>query len=146
VYSGTARVALPVAIMVIMLVGAIPSARAAGERDGDSGTRAGEQANSGAGRGDLESVAPQRGLPVEQERDLGHGPSRHEPVFLEPAATTTEHTRFGLSAWIAPAAPFDRHENPGGPAIGFTITWPRPTSAREASASDSGPWRGSAAR
>ena len=41
-------------------------------------------------------------------------------------ATTTEQTRFGLSSWIAPGAPFDHRENPGGVAIGFTIAWPPP--------------------
>ena len=95
-------------------------------------------------RSDLETAAPPRGLPVEQERDPGHGPTPHEPLFLEPAATTTERARFGLSAWIAPGAPFDRRENPGGPAVGFTIAWPPP--AREVPSSGPTPWRGSATR
>lgn len=95
-------------------------------------------------RSDLETAAPPRGLPVEQERDPGHGPTPHEPLFLEPAATTTERARLGLSAWIAAGAPFDRRENPGGPAVGFTIVWPPP--AREVPAADPSPWRGSPAR
>ena len=98
----------------------------------------------GTARSDLESVAPPRGLPVEQERDPGRGPTPHEPVFLEPAATTTEHVRLGLSAWIAPGAPFDHRENPGGPAVGVTIAWPTP--ARTMPSSGPSPWRGSAAR
>jgi hypothetical protein len=93
---------------------------------------------------DLRAVAPPRGLPSELERDPGRGLASHEPVFLEPAATTTEHTRLGLSAWIAAGAPFDHRDNPGGPALGFTIVWPPP--AAEASPAGSSPWRGSAAR
>jgi hypothetical protein len=99
---------------------------------------------SPATRGDLETVSPPRGLPVEQERDSGRGPTSHEPVFLEPAATTTEHVRFGLSAWIAPGPPFDHRENPGGPALGLTIAWPAPV--HHVPSSGPSPWRGSAAR
>ena len=95
-------------------------------------------------RSDLKAVAPPRGLPVEQERDPGRGPALHEPVFLAPAVTTTEHVRFGLSAWIAPGAPFDHGESPGGPAVGFTITWPPP--ARLVPSAGPSPWQGSAAR
>jgi hypothetical protein len=93
---------------------------------------------------DLQTIAPPRGGSLEQERTPGVGPRIHEPIFLEPAATTTEHTRFGLSSWIAPGAPFDHRENPGGVAIGFTIAWPPP--ARDVPSSGPSPWRGSAAR
>lgn len=93
---------------------------------------------------DLKAVAPPRGLPVEQERDPGRGPARHEPVFLAPAVITTEHVRVGLSAWIAPGAPFDHQDYPGGPAVGLTITWPPP--ARLVPSAGPSPWQGSAAR
>jgi hypothetical protein len=119
---------------MLVLVSGVSGALAAGDGRPETEAPIGERAPSrpGTGRSDLESVAPPRGLPVEQERDLGRGPTRHEPVFLEPATVTTEHTRFGASAWIAPAAPFDRRENPGGPAIGFTITWSTPATAAAA--------------
>jgi hypothetical protein len=112
--------------------------------------RAGAQPTAPTGSGpastpkDLETVGPPRGLPVEQERDSGRGPTTHEPVFLEPAATTTEHVRFGLSAWIAPGPPFDHRENPGGPALGLTIAWPAP--AHDVPSPGPSPWRGSAGR
>jgi hypothetical protein len=73
---------------------------------------------------DLERVAPPSGPPLDQERDLGRGPRPLEPIFLEPAAATTKGVRLGLSSWIAPGAPFDHRENPGGVAIGFTIARP----------------------
>ena len=79
-------------------------------------------------RSDLEAVAPPRGLPVEQERDPGRGPTPHEPVFLEPAVATTEHLRVGPSAWIAAGPPFEHRDNPGGLAVGVTISWPAPAS------------------
>jgi hypothetical protein len=92
----------------------------------------GAQPTAGAGRlpsrSDVEAVAPPRGLPVEQERDPGRGPTPPEPVFLEPAVVTTEHLRVGPSAWIAAGPPFEHRENPGGPAVGVTISWPPPTS------------------
>lgn len=118
----------------------------AGHGSAEPTTPAGSDAATGpaAGGRDLKAIAPPRGLPVEQERDPGRGPTRHEPVFLEPAATTTEHVRFGLSAWIAPGAPFDHRESPGGPAAGLTITWP--PSGRGVPSSGSSPWRESAAR
>ena len=94
-----------------------------------NGTKQVGQGAPGAARSDLQSVAPQPGRTIEEERDPGRGPRPHEPVFIEPAATTTEHTRLGLSAWIAPGAPFERRENPGGVAIGFTIAWPAGTRA-----------------
>lgn len=129
------------ALVMILLVGGMGLARG---DESAAPASAGTGARPAAGRNDLETVAPPRGLPVEQERNPGHGPTPHEPVFLERATTTTEHTRFGPSAWIAPGAPFDRRENPGGPAIGFTITWP--TRARGAPTAGPGPWQGSAAR
>ena len=61
--------------------------------------------------------------PDRAERDLQPPPRTR---FVPPAATTTEHTRLGLSAWITPGAPFERHENPGGVAVGFTVAWPPP--------------------
>jgi hypothetical protein len=81
---------------------------------------------------DLERVAPPSGPPLDQERDLGRGPRPHEPIFLEPAATTTKRARLGLSSWIAPGAPFDHRENPGGVAIGFTIARPTPAATSPA--------------
>ncbi len=93
---------------------------------------------------DLRTVAPPRGGALEQERDPGMGPRAHEPVFFGPASTTTEHTRFGLSSWIAPGAPFDHREDPGGVAAGFTISWPAPKP--EVPSSGPNPWRGSAGR
>jgi hypothetical protein len=93
---------------------------------------------------DLRTVAPPRGGALEQERDPGMGPRAHEPVFFGPASTTTEHTRFGLSSWIAPGAPFDHREDPGGVAAGFTISWGAPKP--DVPSSGPNPWRGSAAR
>lgn len=104
---------------------------------------AGAQA-PGNGRGsDLQTVAPQRGRSIEDQRDPGRGPQPSEPVFLEPEVIT-EHTRFGLSAWIAPGAPSEQRENPGGVAIGFTLAWPPPS--RDVPSSGPSAWRGSAAR
>lgn len=93
---------------------------------------------------DLQTVAPPRGGGLEQERDPGMGPRAHEPVFFGPASTTTEHTRFGLSSWIAPGAPFDHREDPGGVAVGFTISWGAPKPSVPSAGPN--PWRGSAAR
>jgi hypothetical protein len=93
---------------------------------------------------DLQNVAPPRGGALEQERDPGMGPRAHEPVFFGPASITTDHTRFGLSSWIAPGAPFDHREDPGGVAAGFTISWPAPK--RDVPSSGPTPWRGSAGR
>ncbi len=102
---------------------------------------------SATGGSGLQTVAPPRGRFLEEERDPGQGPRLHEPVFLEPAATTTEHARFGLSTWITPGAPFDHREDPGGVAIGLTIAWPAPARpARDVPSSGPTPWRGSAAR
>jgi hypothetical protein len=74
-------------------------------------------------RSDLQTEVLAPGRTPSEERDLHIGP---RPRFVEPAATTTEHTRLGLSAWIAQGAPVERHENPGGVAIGFTVAWPPP--------------------
>jgi hypothetical protein len=128
-------------VMVLVLGGLI-----ARETSADSPRAAGADAAppSATGESDLQTVAPQRGRLLEEERDPGRGPRPHEPVFLEPAATTTEHARFGLSTWITPGAPLDHRENPGGVAIGFTIAWPAPP--RDVPSSGPSPWRGSAAR
>jgi hypothetical protein len=130
-----------VVTMLMLVAGGIAGTRGAGVADAQPVTPAGAVS---AGRHDLESVAPPRGLPLERERDPGKGPAPHEPVFLEPAATTTEHARLGLSAWIAPGAPFDHREDPGGLAVGFTIAWPPP--GRDVPSSGPSAWRGSAAR
>jgi hypothetical protein len=106
------------------IVGAAPAARAVG----DAGSR------PAAARNDLQTVAPQRGRMLEEERDPGRGPRPHEPVFVGPAAITTGHARLGPSAWIAPGAPLERRENPGGVALGFTIAWPTPARAAGSSA------------
>jgi hypothetical protein len=90
------------------------------------------------------TVAPPRGRSLDQERDPGGGPRPHEPLFLEPLTTTTEHVRAGLSSWITPSAPFDHREDPGGVAVGLTITWPTPR--RDVAPSGPNPWHGSAAR
>jgi hypothetical protein len=74
-------------------------------------------------RTDLQTEVLAPGRTLSQERDLHIGP---RPRFIEPAATTTEHTRLGLSAWITEGAPFERRENPGGVAVGFTLAWPPP--------------------
>jgi hypothetical protein len=92
---------------------------------------------------DLQSVAPPRGRSVEEERDPGRGPRSHEPVFLGPT-TTTEHAKVGLSTWITPGAPAEHRENPGGIAIGLTITWPAPPRALPSAGPSA--WRGSAGR
>jgi hypothetical protein len=112
--------------------------------DPSEATGTGADTRSASGQSDLQTVAPQRGRSVDEERDPGRGPRPHEPVFLEPAATTTERARLGLSSWITPGAPFDHRENPGGVAIGFSISWPAP--ARELPSSGPSAWRGSAAR
>lgn len=130
-------------LVTLLIAGGLLGARAAGAQAPDgSGNDAGTRQS--AVSTDLQSVSPPRGGSLEQERDLGVGPMPHEPIFLGPAAMTTEHMRFGLSSWIAPGAPFDHQENPGGVAIGFTIAWPAPT--RDVPSSGSSPWRGSAAR
>jgi hypothetical protein len=97
---------------------------------------------------DLQTVAPPRGGPLDLERDPGLGPRPHEPVFLDPAAITTEHAKLGLSTWITPGAPAEHRENPGGLAIGFTIAWPAPRREVPTAGPPAGPsaWRGSAER
>ncbi len=129
-------------LVMILIAGGLLSARVAGAQAPEAPSRDGGARPPAST--DLQAISPPRGGSLEQERDLGVGPRIHEPIFLEPAATTTEHTRFGLSSWIAPGAPFDHRENPGGVAIGFTIAWPPP--ARDVPSSGSSPWRGSAAR
>jgi hypothetical protein len=93
---------------------------------------------------DVKAVGPERGRSTEEERDPGHGPSSHEPVFFGPATTTTDQVRAGLGSWITPSAPFDHREDPGGVAAGLTITWPAPH--HDVVPSGPNPWRGSAAR
>ena len=100
---------------------------AAGSRSGAIAAQGGVEDGAGSPaapvRSDLQTEVFAPGRTPSEERDLHIGP---RPRFIEPAATTTEHTRLGLSAWIAESAPFDRRENPGGVAIGFTIAWPPP--------------------
>ena len=93
---------------------------------------------------DLQRTAPLRGGPLDEERDRGSGPRPHEPVFLGSPLVTTEQAQAGLSSWIAPGAPLDRREDPGGVAIGLTIGWPGPR--RELPSAGPSPWRGSAGR
>jgi hypothetical protein len=136
-------------LVMVLVVGGLATARGAGADPATTGatgaTGGGDTgARSATARNDLRAVAPQRGRAVEEERDPGRGPSPHEPVFLEPAAITTEHTRLGLSTWITPGAPSEHRENPGGIAIGFTIAWPAPP--RDVPSSGPSPWRGSAGR
>jgi len=129
--------------MTVLVAGGLVAARGSGA---ESATPAGEEAGarSTTARSDLKAVAPQRGRALEEERDPGRGPRAHEPVFLEPAATTTAHTRLGLSTWITPGAPPEHRDNPGGIAFGFTIAWPAPS--RNLPSSGPSPWRGSAGR
>jgi hypothetical protein len=133
--------ALPAALAAVLLAGGLVLAGAADAQPTAPGR--GSAGPRPAAPSDLERVAPARGLPVEQERDPGRGPTPHEPVYIGPAATTQGHVRLGLSAWIAPGPPSDHRENPGGPAVGLTIMRPAPASESPAGA---GPWRGSAAR
>jgi hypothetical protein len=127
---------------MVLAVGGSLTARAAGSEP--TATPGPAASRSGTAAGDLQTVAPPRGGAREEERDPGRGPRPHEPVFLEPAVTTTERFRFGLSTWITPGAPSEHRENPGGIAIGLTIAWP----ALPGGGSPAGPspWRGSAAR
>jgi hypothetical protein len=93
---------------------------------------------------DLQRTAPLRGGPLDEERDRGNGSRPHEPAFLGPPLVTTEQAQVGLSSWIAPGAPFDHREDPGGVAIGLTVGWPGPR--RDLPSVGASPWRGSAAR
>ena len=132
-----------VLLVTVVAAGGLLAARGSGaESAAGAGGEGGARAETS--RGDLRAVAPQRGRALEEERDPGRGPTAHEPVFLEPAATTTEHARLGLSTWITPSAPSEHRENPGGIAIGFTIAWPAPS--RYVPSSGPSPWRGSAGR
>jgi hypothetical protein len=92
----------------------------------------------------LTTVRPQRGRSVDTERDPGRGPQPTDPVFLDRATTETEHFRAGLSGWITPSAPFDHREDPGGAAIGLTITWPPPR--HDLTTSGPNAWHGAASR
>jgi hypothetical protein len=137
------RDALAIAMFGMMLIpGGLVARGASAQSSETPGSAAGVRAITGGG--DLQTIAPPRGRSLEEERDAGRGPRPHEPAFLEPAATTTEHARLGLSAWITPGPPFDHREDPGGVAIGFTIGWPPP--ARHLPSSGPTPWRGSAER
>jgi hypothetical protein len=114
-----------------MLVGLAVAASAAAGPSAASAAPAGDERRAGApaapAPSDLqtETLAPGRTPGEEKDRRLGP-----RPRFIEPAATTTEHTRLGLSAWITQGAPFERRENPGGVALGFTIAWPPPKAER----------------
>jgi hypothetical protein len=130
-------------MMVLVAVGLLV-AQAVGAQAPDASGSPGGTPPPAAASPDLQTVSPLRGGSLEQERTPGVGPRIHEPIFLEPLAITTEHTRFGLSSWIAPGAPFDHQENPGGIAVGFTIAWPPPV--RDVPSSGPSAWRGSAAR
>jgi hypothetical protein len=110
-------------------------------------TDAGPDGGAGApvARGtDLQTTAPLRGGPLDEERVRGAGPRPHEPMFLGPAVVTTESAQLGLSSWVTPGAPLDHREDPGGVAIGLTIGWPGPR--RDVPSTGPNPWRGSAAR
>ena len=131
-------------LMMVLVAGGLLGARAVGAQAPDASGSPGSTPPPAAASPDLQTVSPPRGGSLEQERTPGVGPRIHEPIFLEPMATTTEQTRLGLSSWIAPGAPFDHQENPGGVAIGFTIAWPPP--ARDVPSSGPSAWRGSAGR
>ena len=131
-------------LMMVLVAGGFLGARAVGAQAPDASGSPGSTPPPAAASPDLQTVSPPRGGSLEQERTPGVGPRIHEPIFLEPLAITTEHTRFGLSSWIAPGAPFDHQENPGGVAVGFTIAWPPP--ARDVPSSGPSAWRGSAGR
>ena len=107
-------------VAIVLIAGASLAA------EGASAAPATEVLSPAVSRNSLEAVSPPAGPSLDEERDLGRGPRPHEPVFLEPAATTTRRGRLGLSSWITPGAPAEHRENPGGVAIGFTIAWPAP--------------------
>src|SRR5262245_15855302 len=132
---------LPAMLMMVLLGGGVLAVGGARAQPWSPEDRAAQRATTG---GDLETLVPPRGRQVDDERDPGRGPGLHEPVFLEPAATTTEHARLGLSSWTASGAPFDHRENPGGVAMGFSIAWPAPW--KDLPSSGPSAWRGSAAR
>jgi hypothetical protein len=103
---------------VFAVVVSLPPATIAAPEDvgGATGSAAGPV------RSDLLSETLSPGHTSSEERDLRLGP---RPRFIEPAATTVEHTRLGLSAWTVQGPPLERW-NPGGVAMGFTIAWPPP--------------------
>src|SRR5262245_38759287 len=127
-------------LTMVLLAGGLFTARGAGTEPAVPGD---PDAPATQTRDDLQTVAPPRGRQVDDGRDPGRGPRLPEPVFFEPAATTTEHVRLGLSSWTAPGAPFDHRENPGGAAIGFSIVGPSP--GKDLPSSGPSAWRGSAA-
>jgi hypothetical protein len=108
-----------------------------------TGTPAGSPAPSLKIGNELQPVPAPRGGLVDLERDPGLGPLAHEPIFIGPTATT-ERTRSGISSWITPGAPFEHREDPGGVAVGFTISWPAPKP--DVASSGQSAWRGSAGR
>jgi hypothetical protein len=99
----------------------------------------------------------ERAMPLDErvirEQEFYPGPvrSRHEPAFVIPFVTdvvTSAPTprspgsvvRIGLSAWTAPAVPFDIPQATGGAAFGLTVTWggpPRPAPEPAAEAAPS---------
>jgi hypothetical protein len=129
-------------LLTALVVGLLVSARDAGAQSDPAAP--GVLRPPAALESELQRVAPQRGQPLDQERVPGYGPGPHDPVFLEPATITGGDLQMGVSGWMAPGAPFDVRENPGGPAIGFTIGWPAPR--RDVAPSGPNPWRGSATR
>ncbi len=94
------------AVVVLAAVASLPSAALAAPEEirGSSGSPA------APARSDLQTEVLSPARTLNEERDLHLGP---RPRLIEPAATTTDHTRLGLSAWIVRGAPFERHENPG---------------------------------
>lgn len=128
-------------VALVACVGVNARGEAAGPASGSPDPSVtGAQTTGGA----VTTVAPQRGRSLDQERDPGGGPRPTEPVFIEPLTGTTEHVRAGLSSWITPGAPFDHREDPGGVAVGLTITWP--ASHRGAEPAGPNAWHGTAAR
>jgi hypothetical protein len=130
-------------LLIALLAGALLGA---GSASAQPATPPGGAATPGApaAGADLQTVAPLRGGPLDEERNRGRGPRPHEPVLLEPATVTTENATMGLSSWIAPGPPFEHRENPGGVAIGITIGWPAPR--RDAPSAGPSVWQGSATR
>ena len=132
------------ALFAALAIGGFAIARGAAAADPAAAPPAAMAAPPLAAGNAVTTVAPPRGQSLDAERDPGGGPRPHEPVFLEPLTTTTEHVRAGLSSWITPSAPFDHREDPGGAAIGLTITWPAPH--HDVAPAGPNPWRGSATR
>ncbi len=72
----------------------------------------------------VEAVAPPAPARAGDRGYRGSVWPTHDPVVIEPLTATTDRARIGLSAWVAPGAPFDAREAPGGVAVGLTIAWP----------------------